>query len=200
MKILIIGGAGTIGKKVAAHFSEKDVVIIAGRTSGEFTVDISDSNSIQAMFKQVGKVEAIVCIAGEAKWAEFNELSEEDYYIGLNSKLMGQVNLVRIGKNYLSEGGSITLSTGILADDPVVKTASAAMVNGGIHSFVQAVALEIENGIRVNAVSLGVVQDAYEKYKDFFPGHNPVPMSKAVNAYIRSVKGKDNGKIIRIYD
>ena len=112
---------------------------------------------------------------------------------------MGQVNLVRIGRKYLSPGGSITLSTGILADDPVVKTASAAMVNGGIHSFAQAVALELENGIRINVVSLGVVEDAYEKYKSYFPGHNPIPTPKVINAYARSVQGKTNGQIIRFY-
>lgn len=200
MRILIIGGNGTIGSKVTSHFSENNDLIIAGRKSGNIAVDISDSNSIQSMFEKTGKFDAIICIAGEAKWADFNELTEEDFYIGLKSKLMGQVNLVRIGKNYLNQNGSITLSTGILADDPVVKTTSAAMVNGGIHSFVQAVALEIENGIRVNVVSLGMVEDAYEKYKDYFPGHNPIPMIKVVNAYVRSVKGKDNGKVIRIYE
>ena len=189
MKILIIGGNGTIGSKVTTHFSEKNKLIIAGRKSGDIKVDISDSKSIKSMFEKTGQVDAIICIAGEAKWADFIDLTEEDYYIGLKSKLMGQVNLVRIGKNYLNQSGSITLSTGILADDPVVKTTSAAMVNGGIHSFVQAVALEIENGIRVNVVSLGMVEDAYEKYKDYFPGHNPIPMNKDVNAYIRSVRG-----------
>jgi NAD(P)-dependent dehydrogenase (short-subunit alcohol dehydrogenase family) len=200
MKILIVGGKGTIGKKVVSHFLKEDKIVIAGRTSGDVIVDISDSNSIKEMFDKIGRLDAIICIAGEAKWANFNDLSEEDYYIGLKSKLMGQVNLVRIGKDYLHKGGSITLSTGILADDPVVKTTSAAMVNGGIHSFVQAVALEIEKEIRVNVVSLGMVEDAYEKYKDYFPGHNPVPMNKAVKAYERSVKGKDNGKIIRVYE
>ena len=74
------------------------------------------------------------------------------------------------------------------------------MVNGAIHSFVKAVSLEIENELRVNAVSLGVVEDAYLKYKDFFPGHNPVSMVKVVNAYIRSVEGKVNGEIIRVYE
>ncbi|RIJ37355.1 short chain dehydrogenase [Pontibacter oryzae] len=199
MKILIIGGNGTIGQKVTSHFAPNHEVLVAGRTSGDVTVDIADTSSIEAMFTKTGKQDAIISIAGEARWAEFNELSEDDYYIGLKSKLMGQVNLVRIGQYYLNPKGSITLSTGILADDPVVKTASAAMVNGGIHSFVQAVALEIENGIRVNAVSLGMVEDAYEKYKDYFPGHNPIPMQKAVNAYIRSVIGKANGEVIRIY-
>ncbi len=200
MRILIIGGKGTIGKKVAAHFADTDEVIIAGRTSGDIIVDIADSGSLKSMFESIGTLDAILCIAGEAKWAAFNDLTEEDYYIGLKSKLMGQVNVVRIGQHYLNPKGSITLSTGILADDPVIKTTSAAMVNGGIHSFVRAVALEIENEIRVNVVSLGMVEDAYQKYKDYFPGHNPVPMSKVVNAYVRSVKGKDNGAIIRFYE
>ncbi|MFK7781482.1 short chain dehydrogenase [Psychroserpens sp.] len=200
MKILIIGGNGTIGKTVVSYFSDKNEVLIAGRTNGDVTVDISDIESIKSMFEKVGTLDAIICIAGEAKWDDFNKLSEDDYYIGLRSKLMGQVNLVRIGQNFLNSNGSITLTTGILADDPVVKTTSASMVNGGIHSFVKAVALEIENGIRVNVVSSGMVEDAYEKYKDYFPGHNPIPMEKVINGYVRSVKGKGNGEIIRIYD
>lgn len=200
MKILIIGGNGTIGQTVVSHFSENNEIITAGRSSGDVTVDIAASSSIKSMFEKVGNLDAIICIAGEAKWDDFNALTEDDYYIGLKSKLMGQVNLVRIGQHYLNPKGSITLSTGILADDPVVKTTSAAMVNGGIHSFVKAVALEIENGIRVNVVSSGMVEDAYEKYRDYFPGHNPIPMKKVVNGYVRSVNGKGNGEIIRIYD
>jgi len=200
MKILVIGGNGTIGKPVVKHFSETDEVIVAGRNSGDVSLDIADPDSIKKALEQIGKLDAIVCIAGEAKWDDFDNLSEQDYYIGIKSKLMGQVNLVRIGRNYLNEDGSITLSTGILADDPVVKTTSAAMVNGGIHSFVQAVALELNGSPRVNAVSLGMVEDAYEKYKNYFPGHNPVPTTKVIKAYERSVKGKGNGEIIRFYE
>ncbi|WP_339336492.1 MULTISPECIES: short chain dehydrogenase [unclassified Croceitalea] len=200
MKILVVGGYGTLGKKVAAHFGQTNNVIIAGRTKGDIIVDISDSASIRKMFKSLGNLDAIICIAGEAKWASFNELQEEDYYIGIKSKLMGQVNLARIGKDYLNPNGSITLTTGILADDPVINTTSAAMVNGAIHSFVKAAALEMENGIRINAVSSGLVEDAIEKYNDYFPGHNPVPMKKVVNGYVKSLLGKGNGEIIRIYE
>ncbi|MBO3697669.1 short chain dehydrogenase [Roseivirga sp. E12] len=199
MKILIIGGNGTIGKPVATQFAQDHEIVIAGRSKSDITIDIVDSQSIQQGLEKAGKLDAIVCIAGEAKWADFNDLSEDDYYVGLRSKLMGQVNVARIGRDFLNDGGSITLSTGILADDPVVKTASAAMVNGGIHSFVQAAALEMERGIRINAVSLGMVEDAYDKYKSYFPGHNPVPMDVVVNAYVRSVMGKDNGNVIRFY-
>jgi NADP-dependent 3-hydroxy acid dehydrogenase YdfG len=200
MKLLIIGGKGTIGNKVSAHFSEKHEVIIAGRTSGNVTVDISDSTSIKAMFESIGKIDAILCIAGEAKWAPFDSLTEDDYDIGLRSKLMGQVNLVRIGQDYLNAGGSFTLTTGILADHPVVMTTSAAMVNGGIHSFVKAAALELKDGLRINVVSSGLVEDAVEKYEAYFPGHSPIPMKKVINGYVKSVEGKGTGEIIRMYD
>ena len=200
MKILIIGGKGTIGRKVSNYFQEKDEVIIASRSSGDVQLDIRDSSSIQAMFERIGKVDAIVGIAGEAKWAPLKDLSEDDFYIGIRSKLMGQVNLVRIGMPFLNSNGSFTLTTGILADDPVVKTTSAAMVNGAIHSFVKAAALEMEDGKRINVISSGLVEDAVAKYQDYFPGHNAIPMHKVVNAYVRSVKGKGNGQIICLYD
>jgi NADP-dependent 3-hydroxy acid dehydrogenase YdfG len=200
MKLLIVGGQGTIGNKVSAHFSKKHEIVIAGRVSGDVTVDIADSKSIKAMFESIGKVDAILCIAGEAKWAPFDSLTEEDFYVGLRSKLMGQVNLVRIGKDYLNAGGSFTLTTGILADHPVVMTASAAMVNGGIHSFVKAAALELKNEHRINAVSSGLVEDAIEKYEAYFPGHNPIPMKKVINGYVKSVEGKGTGEIIRMYN
>ena len=108
--------------------------------------------------------------------------------------------LVRIGQEFLTPGGSFTLTTGILADHPVELTTSAAMVNGAIHSFVKAAALELKNGMRINVVSAGLVEDAAEKYEAYFPGHNPVPMNKVVNGYVRSVQGRGTGEIITIYD
>jgi len=197
MKILIIGGNGTIGKKVTERLKQNHKVIVAGRNSGDVKVDFSDAVSIKKMFDEVGKVDSIVAIAGDAKWDKFNNLSEDDFYIGIKSKLMGQVNVVRIGKDYLNKGGSITLSTGILADDPVDMTTSAAMVNGAIHSFVKAVVLELDT-IRVNVVCSDLVEDAYEKYKDYFPGNTPVPMHKIVDGYVKCVEGKITGRILRI--
>ncbi|WP_299338173.1 short chain dehydrogenase [uncultured Psychroserpens sp.] len=198
MKILIIGGNGTIGKKVVERLSEKHEVRIAGRTSGDVTVDFSDSVSIKTMFESVGKLDAIVVIAGDAKWDKLDNLSEDDFYIGIKSKMMGQVNVVRIGKDYLNSGGSITLSTGILADDPVDMTTSAAMVNGAINSFVKAVALELNDGKRINVVCSDLVEDSFEKYKAYFPGNTPVPMHKIVDGYVKSIEGKITGRILRI--
>ena len=108
MKILVVGGKGTIGRHVVARFAAAHEVLVAGRSAGDVTVDLTDAASIEAMFEQTGKLDAVVCIAGDAKWAPFNELSEEDYYIGFRSKLMGQVNLVRIGQAHVNPGGSFT--------------------------------------------------------------------------------------------
>lgn len=203
MKILIVGGNGTLGKVVCDYYAQTHEVLTAGRNSGDVQINLSDSASIQqgleAAQQKVGTLDAIICTAGEAKWANFTDLTEEDYHIGLGSKLMGQVNLVRIGQNFLNAQGSITLTTGILADDPVIKTASAAMVNGAIHSFVKAAALEIRN-FRLNVVCPGLVEDSVEKYRDYFPGHHPIPMQKMLRGYIRCVEGHQHGEVVRIYE
>lgn len=200
MKILIIGGYGTIGSKVSDHFTKKHEVITAGRNSGDVNMDMTDSKSIKAMFETIGKVDAVICIAGKPKWGQFETMTEDDFNIGIKNKLMGQVNLVRIGKVYLNPGGSFTLTTGILADHPVARATSPAMVNGAIHSFVKAVCLELRNSLRINVVSSGLVEDAVEKSGAYFPGHNPIPMRKVVNAYIKSVEGRETGEIKRMYD
>ena len=200
MKILIVGGNGTIGKTITAALEDQHELLVAGRTSGDLQIDISNSESIKSALEKIGPIDSIICAAGEAKWAPFKDLNEDDFYLGIKSKLMGQVNLVRIGQEHLNDGGSITLSTGVLADDPVPMTTSAAMVNGAIHSFARAAVLELERGIRLNVVCAGLVEDSAEKYKDYFPGHNPVPMKKVVNAYLKSVLGKGNGEIIRVIE
>jgi NAD(P)-dependent dehydrogenase (short-subunit alcohol dehydrogenase family) len=200
MKILIVGGkTGTIGKTVAKRLSRKHEVITAGRNSGDVHVDMRSSESIKKMFEATGKVDAIVNCAGATKWGPFAKLSEDDFYIGLKGKLMGQVNLVRIGRRYLNKGGSITLTTGILADDPVQGATNSAMANGAIHGFVLAVSQEHRNEFRLNVVSPGLVEDSAERLGDAFPGHTPVPMEKVAAGYERSVEGLRTGEIIRIY-
>lgn len=197
MKVFIIGGRGTVGNPVTEYFRQKHEVLVGGRSSGDIQIDIADLSSVEEVLSGIENLDAIVNISGEAKWDAFDNLSEEDFYVGIKSKLMGQVNLVRIGSKYLNKGGSFTLTTGILADDPVAMTTSAAMVNGGINSFVKAAALELEDH-RINVVSAGLVEDAYEKYKDYFPGHEPVTMKSVVFGYAKSVEGKINGEVIKI--
>lgn len=199
-KIIIVGGHGSIGRRVVDVLSKKHDIITASRSKGNVNVDLMDVDSIRELYETVGAFDDVICIAGEATWGSFDEMSEGDFYVGIRSKMMGQVNLVRIGQEFIKPNGSFTLTTGILGDYPVLQTTSAAMVNGAINSFVKAAALELKNGLRVNAISCGLVEDSLEKYQDFFRGFNPIPMTKVVNGYIRSLEGGGTGKVIEIYD
>lgn len=199
MRVLIIGGHGTIGQCVSERLASTHEIVIGGRTKGDVYIDIQETASIASALEKTGPLDAVICIAGEAKWADFYALDETDYYIGLKNKLMGQVNLTRLAIPHLNPGGRIILSTGILADRPVKMTASAAMVNGALHSFVQAAALDIKEEITLNVVSLGLVEDAYEKYKDYFPGHVPISMKQAADAYETVLYSAESGVVHRVY-
>ena len=152
MKILLIGASGTIGKAVANALKDEHEVIAANHSSGDVNVDLGDQTSIKAMFEKVGKVDAIVSTAGLANFSPLNDLTDADYDLALSNKLMGQVNLFRIGKNYLSENGSVTVTSGVLAQQPMQGSAVISMANGALESYVKAAALELDN-IRINAVS-----------------------------------------------
>jgi NAD(P)-dependent dehydrogenase (short-subunit alcohol dehydrogenase family) len=195
MRILVIGGTGTIGQCVVDELSSRHKVIIAGHTSGEIQVDIADKKSIEVMFQNVGQIDAVISTTGRVHFGAFPEITEDQYTFGLNNKLMGQVNLVSIGLNYLNNGGSFTLTSGILNRDPIRLGASAAMVNGAIDGFVKAAAIEMPRGIRINAVSPTVVTESLAKYADFFRGFVPVAAATVALSYVKSVEGSQTGQI-----
>lgn len=199
MKILIIGGSGTIGRKVVAALKSKHEVITAGRTSGDIFVDITDQSSIQKMFDELKEVDACVCTAGTGFYGDYYSMTQQDLMPGINGKMLGQMNIVLIGKNYLSNGGSFTLTSGIAAEHPAKNGTAVATINGAINSFVLGSAQELKNGIRINVVSPGLVEDSFERYGNLFPGYNLAPMTKVVNAYILSIEGAVNGKILKVY-
>lgn len=178
MTILLVGASGTIGKRIYDTFSKKHEVVQASREGADVVVDITDPTSVEKMYQTVENIDAVVCAAGPAKFGGFGELTEEDFYVGIRGKMMGQVNLVRIGQEYVKDNGSFTLTTGILADDPIVGSAAVSLVNGGVNSFVMAAALELPRGLRANVVCPTVVEDSAEAYADYFPGFDPASMKR----------------------
>ncbi len=198
MRVLIAGASGTIGRAVKEELEQRHEVITAGRTSGDVRLDITDSASIRAAFAEVGSVDAVVSTTGTVKFAPFNEMEAADYEIGLRDKLMGQVNLVLIGRDSISDGGSFTLTTGALDRDPIVGGSSASMVNGAVNAFVMAAAIEMPRGQRINAVSPGVIKEAMEVYAPYFRGFEPVPAARAALAYSKSVEGARTGVVFRV--
>jgi len=198
MKIIIVGASGTIGKHITAALKKDNEIITAGSKSGDLQVDITSPDSIEKLYEQAGKFDALVSVTGAGHFGPVPAMKDADFRIGLNSKLMGQVNLVLIGQHYINPKGSFTLTSGILSDDPVVYGAALSAVNGGLNGFVVGAAIELENGVRINAVSPGVVEDSPE-YFPYFPGHIPVAMDKVTQAYLKAVLGAGTGQVIKVY-
>ncbi len=195
MKILIVGATGTIGRAVVEELGSRHEIVMAGRTSGDVNMDITDPSSMQKVLDTIGSLDAIVSAAGSVKFAPLEEMTDTDYEIGLKDKLMGQINLVLLGRHSLSDGGSFTLTTGILDRDPIRFGSSASMVNGAVNSFVRAAAIELPRGLRINAVSPGVIQEAMESFAPYFRGFEPVPAARAALAYSKSVEGHQTGQV-----
>lgn len=198
MQILIIGATGTIGKAVTDELAERHTLIKAGRHQGDLTVDIENRESIQEMYRQTGKIDAVVSAAGAIHFGMLTEMTADHYSIGLKSKLMGQVNLVLIGISFLKDGGSFTLTSGSASYDPYRYGSSPAMVNGAIDSFVAAAALELPRGIRINAVSPTILTESMEEFGHYFRGFTPVPAQKVALSYSKSVEGLQTGRVYRV--
>jgi NAD(P)-dependent dehydrogenase (short-subunit alcohol dehydrogenase family) len=192
-----VGGNGTLGKAIHAQLKGRHEIVIASRNSGDHKVDIADVNSINALYKAVGKVDAVACAAGNVAFAPLDQLTADKFEVGLRDKLMGQVNLVMVGRDYVNPGGSFTLISGILAEDPIVAGASASLVNAAVNGFVMAAAIELTNQ-RINVVSPTVFEESMAGYGPFFRGFEAVPVERAALAFSKSIEGAQTGQIYRV--
>lgn len=195
MKILIVGGTGTIGQAIVKELAPRHTLLLVGQKHGDLTVNMTDPQSIQALYEQTGKIDAVVIAAGQVHFADLTHMDAAKYQIGLNHKLMGQINLVLEGIPFMTDNGSFTLTSGILNRDPIRSGTSASMVNGAIEGFVKAAAIELPRGIRINAVSPTVIAESWDKYGPFFRGFSPVPAAQAALAYSKSVEGAQTGQV-----
>ncbi len=194
MRILVVGATGTIGSAVVAALSTGNQIVAASRKSREAPVDLADPTSIRALYRAVGKVDAVVCAAGLAKFAPLAQLSDEDFRFCLDNKLMGQVNLVRFGFDHLADRGSFTLTSGVLAHLPMPGSGAISLVNAGLEGFARAAALEAPRGIRVNVVSPPWVTETLIAYK--MDPSQGLPAAVVARAYLRSVTGTETGAVI----
>src|SRR6266550_374868 len=153
MRILLIGATGTIGRAIVAALGSRHDVIPASRQKAKESVDISNPQSIRDLFSRVGRVDAIVSAAGLAAFKPLAELTDADFAVSLSNKLMGQVNVVRFGLQSVNDSGSVTLTSGILGQQPAPGAAAISLVNAGLEGFTRGAALEAPRGIRVNIVS-----------------------------------------------
>jgi NAD(P)-dependent dehydrogenase (short-subunit alcohol dehydrogenase family) len=193
MRILIIGGTGTIGSAVAAALGDRHELVLASLQKAPERVDISDPASIRALFARVGRVDAVVSAAGRAVWKTLGDLSEADFEFCLRNKLMGQVNLFRLALDAIGDNGSFTFTAGYLSRNPAPGSSAVSLVNAALEGFGRAAALEAPRGIRVNVVSPSWITETLQKLGRPLAGGAPARV--VAQAYVRSVDGSETGQV-----
>lgn len=205
LRVLLVGASGVIGRHVHQALAADCTVITAGLDDASHRVDLADAASIRAMLKAVhdegGPLDAVISTAGRARFARLADIDAADgsqsvYSLGLQDKLMGQVNLALAARAVLKPGGVIVLTTGTTSREPIIGGTALSMVNGAIECWVRAAATELGNGLRLNAVSPSLVEGTPAAASAAFPGFEPVSGAQLGLAYIRCLRSGLTGQVI----
>ncbi|MFM4741417.1 short chain dehydrogenase [Aeromonas veronii] len=197
--VILIGAQGKMGQAALSGLGKHKVITASRSGEGcDFQVDITSRESIERLYQNVGTFDAVVNTAGFCEYAPFGEMSDEQWQTTIQSKLMGQINLVNIGLNYINQGGSFTLISGILNIKPIPLAIADATTSGAIDTFVQCVAHELPRGIRINVVNPTVLEEAWDVYGEMMPGFQPVPGALVGKAFERSVDGFISGQVLYV--
>jgi len=199
MKIMVIGASGTIGGSVVRQLQDKGYEVISVSTQNSpVTANLENKQSLEKLFEAHKDIDGVICAAGKAYAGPLATMGEEEFYKGIQSKLMGQVNLAMIAKEHLKDNGFIILTSGNLAEEAKAGSASLGLVNGAINGFVVNAALEMPRGIRLNVVSPSILAESTAKYGQS-PGRQPVPAQTVADAYLKIVSDAFNGQVVKVY-
>jgi NAD(P)-dependent dehydrogenase (short-subunit alcohol dehydrogenase family) len=195
MKVVVIGATGTIGSAVVKLLRQRHQVIAVSRSSGDCLADITEKASIETTLGAIGKVDAIVSAAGSAVFKPLATLTDSDFEQSLHGKLMGQVNVIRAGAQYILPGGSITITSGTLAQEPTPGSAVISLVNARLEGFGRAAALELQSAkVRVNVISPPWMRETLVALN--MDPSSGMPADEVVKAYALTIEGGATGKII----
>lgn len=199
MKIIVVGSTGTLGSAVTADLEKDHEVVKVGFSEGDVQVDIANVASIRAMFEQIGPFDALVSATGAVHFGPLGDITQDEWQLGFNNKLMGQINLVMEGAKHINDGGSFTLTAGIISKDPIRYGAAATTVCSALEGFAASAALELPRGIRVNVVSPTILEESVHLFGAAFAGFEPVPAAVAAKAFRKSVEGAKNGETLYVH-
>ncbi|WP_272149696.1 short chain dehydrogenase [Tenacibaculum aiptasiae] len=194
-KLILVGSTGVIGSKVKELVAKNYEIVTVNRTSGDYQLDMSDENAVEEMFKEIGSFDVLIATSGYGKWGSIEEHTIQDFHDGLNSKLMGQVNLVMIGRKYAKTNAMFVLTSGILAQYPIEGGLSLGIINAGIEAFVRGVALEMKDKY-VNVVSPSFAKETMELMG--IDASSGIPAIEFAKLYLQAIESETSGSIYQV--
>jgi NAD(P)-dependent dehydrogenase (short-subunit alcohol dehydrogenase family) len=193
MRVVVVGATGTIGKAVADALAARHEVVRASR-HGPVKADQGDPASLARLFEQVKDVDAVIACAGGGAFKPLAQLTEADLAASVQDKLVGQVNVALAALRSVKDGGSITLTSGVLSREPIPGGAAFSLVNGALESFGRAAALEAKRGVRVNVVSPPWISETLRALK--MDPSMGITAAACAKAYVAVVEGQQRGEIL----
>ncbi|EKD14332.1 uncharacterized protein L3040_008316 [Drepanopeziza brunnea f. sp. 'multigermtubi'] len=180
--VLIIGGTSGIGFAVAEASIESGASVTISSSNSDrvnsgveklknsyhsaqvsgYTCDLSRTTveqDIEALFKQVGKLDHIVFTAGDALASmSVQDITYEAITRAGQIRFIAPLLVAKVGSKYLNPGpaSSIVLTTGGVAETPISNWSVIAGFAAGLHGMTRNLALDLRP-IRVNCVSPGPV-------------------------------------------
>jgi 3-oxoacyl-[acyl-carrier protein] reductase len=184
-KALVTGGSRGIGKgiclalakqgaEVAVNYrsnqAEAEAVVseikAMGREAFAVQADVNLAESVAKMFAEIknrwGKLDILVNNAGIVKFANFEEVTEEDWDQILAVNLKGQFLCAKEAVKLMGPGGRIINIASIASGGVGIgfrKIAHYVASKGGVVALTENLALELgPKGINVNAIAPGVIE------------------------------------------
>ncbi len=192
MRVVVIGATGIVGSAVADALVNRGHEVLRASRRGAIPTNIEDAASISAMYEVVGQVDAVVCCAGTGAYKPLTDLTDEDIKTTLKNKVMGSMNVVRLGVSHVRDGGVFVLTAGAAAQRPTPQTALLAAACGALESFARAATLDLPRDLRVTTISPPFIKETAEKMG--FPGG--LPAAKNAEAYVAVVEGREKAPVI----
>lgn len=195
-KVIVVGATGMIGSAVVNLIQAKYDVIRAARSGGDIRVDATSAASVAAMFSQVGAYDALIAICGSGAGGSFMDVSDDAILEGFRSKTLAQIRLVQMGLSTMRDGGSITLTSGILSREPFPGFSAIATVNGALDAFCLGASVEMPRGIRINCVTPVFMSETLAKAGIANTAYPELSIAETAKGYLWSLEGDFTGEII----
>ncbi|HEY2662095.1 MAG TPA: SDR family oxidoreductase [Caulobacteraceae bacterium] len=222
---MVIGGASGVGFAVAAAAQEDGArVVIAssheanvqaavkrlGGGATGFVVDVSDEASVAGFFETLGPFDHLAFTAGDwggSMFAPTRDLDLATAQAGFAVRFWGALTVAKYGCRTIAEGGSFTLTGGMLAHRPMKGAPVTTAVVGAVEHLTLGLAVDLAP-IRVNAVCLGLVltertKQMPEAMLQNLTARLPLPRSadpaEAAEAYLYLMRGGyTTGQVLRV--